>query len=138
SSSSDPGDIIVSGGRTAISWSSKKMVTPDARHGVQINSLITPTGSGTLAVTYDDGGTGGRFLAGSGDLSFGSSAKLTINSTPFTLVTNAAGLQTVTSSGDYALADNIGLTGTLTGPLVSGTYTGTFEGLGNSISGLTI
>ena len=113
-------------------------------NNVQIsNAEINPTGSGTLAVTYGDttgnGASGtGKFLVNSGDLVFGSSASLTINGNPFTLVTNAAGLEGMVSSGNYALADNVGLTGTYTGPLVSGTYTGSFEGLGNSISGLTI
>ena len=103
-----------------------------------IDAPITVYGTGELTLFY-------------GSISYGTGATvtytdragtLTINGVTYTLLYSMADIDAIDStglSGNYALATSIDATGTTyPGALVSGTYTGTFEGLNNTITGLTI
>jgi filamentous hemagglutinin family protein len=120
-------------------------LTLDSYQGVAIDAPITVSGAGAVNLITNDGGSGGGYsfdLTGSsfaGGLSFtseGSDPSLVINGQAYTLVYSMSELATIASSGDYALATSLA-GGSQTGAVV-GTFGGTFTGLGNEISGLTI
>ena len=138
-----------------LTWSTRATLTLDAYNNVNVTTPITATGGGGLAITTGDvsttattknNGTGTLNLQG-GDIQFTGvdsatgdpTGSLTINGSSYTLL-NAANLSSAaTATTDYALADNITLsTSTNFTPLFESTpYTGTFDGLGNTISNLT-
>jgi hypothetical protein len=126
------GDIIVA---APLSWTSNKTLTLDAYHGVTVNanSAITASGSSAgLTITTNDGGSGGYFTVNSPSTLPGT-ASLHINSTAYTLLTTNAGLQNISSVGNFALANDLTLSGSWN-PLYFG---GNFQGLGHTISNLS-
>jgi filamentous hemagglutinin family protein len=132
------GDIIVA---APLSWSSNQTLTLDAYHGVTVNAAITATGATAgLTIMTNDGGTGGRFTvaAGSPVTLSGASAALTINSHLYTLITSAAGINSVSSVSDvtkyYALDADLDISGAPHTGLNSPAHA--FEGLGHVITGL--
>ncbi len=135
-------DIAVSAGLT---WSHGKTLTLDAYHSLAIGQLVSVKGRGGLALLTNDGGADGTlsFPTG-GRIAFGNTAStLTINSTPYTLVKTITALAAAVASnpaGNYALAGfyDASQDGTYTSVPVPTPFTGTFEGLGNSISYLSI
>ncbi len=144
------GDITVNG---VVSWSTGATFTLDAYHSILVNTGITSSGSGKLVLTTNDGGSGGTLsFGGSGNAKFtsasviGASTHLTINAHDYTLLNTKAGLagMSLAAGQYYALAEPITFTGTDTQAIVApGTssatpFRGTFEGLGNTITGLTI
>jgi filamentous hemagglutinin family protein len=132
------GDIFVNSG---ITWTSANALTLDAYRGVTVNAAISGT---SLSVVTNNGGTGGRFAANAPvDLTTG----LNINATAYTLISTAAQLGSITSTGSYALASNLTLTGAWTPIGFNSTaanatptfaFGGTLDGLGHTISGLTL
>jgi filamentous hemagglutinin family protein len=136
------GDITVA---APLSWSSGSTLTLTAAGSIAVNANITIAGSGGLALNY-----GGALSFASGkSASFASGQSgqsLTINGAGYTLLYSMAAIDAIDSTGlagKYALANSLVATGTTyTDALVgtgSGTaFTGTFEGLGNTITGLTI
>jgi filamentous hemagglutinin family protein len=169
SAGSDAGNITVA---NALTWASGSTLTLSAYHSIAIDAGITISGGGGLALTTNNGGSGGTLTFGTGFGSAGSvqftsagnsGRSLTINSTAYTLVDTMAELDAIDAvsavdgsaltrygaglAGNYALAVPLTATGTtyttaLIGTNSSGTsstqFTGTFEGLGNTITGLTI
>ena len=143
------GDIVVD---APISWSSANGLTLDAYHSIAINADITASGPGKVTLTTNDGGTGGDYGFGPGaSLSFtgapGGGQALTINGQAFTLVYSQSDLTNINNNlaGFYALAAPLDLTGTIftAAPIANASdpasgFTGTFTGLGNAISNLTI
>ena len=145
------GDINVN---SALAWSANTTLTLDAYHGVNVNAPITASGnSAGLNVVYNDGGTGGNLLTGAGAsiTLAGSNPSLTINGSTYTLITTASQLQNSINAnlaGNYALDGNIDLTGfgnfTPIGYVATNTnnspnaFAGTFEGLGHSITSLSV
>ena len=136
-----------------VSWSSHTL-TLDAQNNIDINATMTASGTAALALNY--GGTNGSSsatpaagtsvnvgLGGSGfagQVNFTGSSALSINGNSFTLISTATGLDDITSglSGRYALANNLTLSGNFT-PIGNGsTFSGVFDGLGHTISGLAI
>jgi filamentous hemagglutinin family protein len=124
-------------------------ITLQSARSILIDAPITIPGGGQAVLTTNDGGTGGSlsFDLGSsgfaGNLSFtggaSSGASLSINGAAYTLVYTASQLAGLSDGGDYALANTINASGTTyTGAVVGGTFTGSFDGLGNTISNLTI
>ena len=136
----------------------------NAAGALTIDAPISITGAGALALDYStasptnlsfgltsSGFTGGvNYAIGSGEGIAGQS--LTINDTPYTLIYSTTDLQNINSGnldGKYALATSLNAS-TTTGwaPLgVNGSggvlnggegFDGTFEGLGNTISNLTV
>jgi filamentous hemagglutinin family protein len=148
------GDIFVD---DAIAWSSSKTLTLDAYRNIIVEAPIAISGAGSLVlIDADTTGTGvndGNAADGTysidapvmftdvvNDLTKGA---LRIDGTKFTLVNSIGQLATDiagNASGNYALADsyNAKADGTYASAPVPTTFTGIFEGLGNTISNLTI
>lgn len=149
------GDIIIG---APIGWSSPTTLTLNAYHGITVNAPITVSGGGTLAMnmasdpTYGyrllSFGSGGRvdFTGGAG-----AGAALVVNAIPFTLIYDLAGLQGINSglNGNYALASSLDAAGVTnwtplgtdgTGTVLNGGngFNGSFDGLGHTISNLSI
>ncbi len=139
--SSGNGDIYVD---AALSWHSAANLTLDAYHSVFVDAPIAVTGTGSLTVLTNDGGTGGDLFFDGGHASFTKpAAALSINGASYTLVNNIATLAAdITSdpSGDYALAHSYNAKGdgTYTSSPIATAFAGTFEGLGNTIASLSI
>lgn len=132
------GDIFVNAG---ITWSSANSLTLDAYRGVTVNAAMSGS---SLSVVTNNGGSGGRFAANAPvDLTTG----LDINGTSYTMISSAAELAAVSATGTYALAANLTLTGAWTpigfnstgaNATPSFVFGGVLEGLGHTISGLTL
>jgi hypothetical protein len=106
---------------------------------------VSVIGSGGLWVTINDGGTGGVFSFGAnGSIGFQNlSSALDIDGTAFALVDSvkslASGIQS-NPSGAYAFAGNYDASqdGIYTNSPIATTLSGTLEGLGNTISNLSV
>ena len=145
--SSGAGDINVD---AAISWSTNALLTLSAFHSVVVNAPMTISGSGGLNLTTNNnaGGTSSgdgalTFTMGKGSVQFTTlpaEPGLVINGEVYNLVNDMTGVATMNGSAEnFALAApiNAAASGTFTTSPVA-TFNGTFEGLGNTISGLKI
>ncbi|MDR2876041.1 MAG: filamentous hemagglutinin N-terminal domain-containing protein [Methylobacillus sp.] len=150
------GDVNVN---DEVSWNSTSTLTLDAYHSVNIKAAVTTNGGTVTIITNDTTGTGVSG-SGSGDLDFGltgagftgsisfnpagsATDALNINGANYTLVYSVGDMNTqmnANSGGNYALAHSVDASGTTYGTAVvnSLSSTGRFEGLGNTISHLTI
>ncbi len=141
------GDIIVNAG---LSWSSGATLTLDSYHSILINATITAAGSANVALTTNEGGSGGDLSFGlrgsgfTGRLDFtgtqGQQA-LTINGTAYTLIYSMAQLAGIDGTGNYALATTQDAASTTYSGAVVGSnlaFGNTFEGLGHTVSNLKI
>jgi filamentous hemagglutinin family protein len=140
--SSGPGDIVID---SALTWRTTSTLTLDSYHSVTVDAPIDVTGSGTLAITTNNGSSGGLFSFGTGvDVRFSKlTAGLSINGESYTLVDNIATLAgdiATNSSGYYALAKGFSAAsdGTFAAAPIQTEFGGVFEGLGNKIIDLTI
>jgi hypothetical protein len=129
----------------ALSWSAASALTLDARQSVSIDKAIAVQGQGGLTLKTDDGGTNGTLAFGhKGSVTFANlSSSLTINGTAYTLVNTIKSLASAVAespSGAFAQAANYDASqdGTYTTVPIPTPFSGTFEGLGNSISSLSI
>ena len=150
---SEPGDIHVN---ADVTWAGNNTLTLQASRHINLNANLTATGTSAGLVLTP--GTGGSLRILTTDtlspkitLS-GASATLTIANQAYTLVRDVAGLQALQSglAGRYALAVDIDASSTATNGFTpigneagtsattTGAFTGIFEGLGHSITGLTI
>ena len=147
------GDITVA---SAMSWNSAATLTLNSYHSINIDAPVSVTGGGGLALlTNDNGGSGGSLSFGLGQTGFAGNVaftdvvgnttegSLTINGGSYTLVNNISQLATdilANANGLYAFANsyNAAGDGTYAQSPITPTFTGTFEGLGNTISNLTI
>ena len=157
------GDILV---ESALSWSSAATLTLDAYHSIGIDAPITISGAGGVVLKTNDNSDGiadGDYTFSKGGALFftggsGSGATLEINSTPYTLLYDMAGVQNINASdaalhGNYALAISLDALTDGTTPaswIPIGTdgygdigdfpngFSGVFEGLGHTISNLTV
>lgn len=158
------GDITVN---SAITWSANNTLTLHADRNIHINADITASGaSGKVALeygqgaiaanntsTYDFGLTSSGF-AGKINLQAGQNFSTKLGSTgsvtTYAVVNTAADLQGISSnlSGNFALGGGLSLNGVTWIPIGGNsssstlvgaqTFTGKFEGLGNTISDLNI
>jgi filamentous hemagglutinin family protein len=145
--SSGAGDINVD---AAISWSTSALLTLSAYHSIIFDAPMTISGAGNLSLTTNNnvGGTssGGAltFTMGKGSVQFTAPptelSPLTINSEPYNLISDMAGMESMNgSAGNFALAVPINAAGSGTFPASPvPTFSGKFEGLGNTISNLTV
>ncbi len=146
--SAGAGDIDVD---SAISWNSTATLTLDSYHAININAPITVAGAGGLVLVTDDGDkspTGNYFFNGGyvtyTDVEAGNTlGSLTINGTSFELVNNLSQLAsdvTANSNANIALANsyNAAPDGTYANSPVTTIFGGSFEGLGNTISNLSV
>jgi len=137
---SGTGDINVN---DAVSWGANTTLTLSASHNVNVNDNITATGnSAGLVLTPDTGGGGGNFDLKTGAVITlsGSTPTLSIAGTSYTVVNSAAALQAIGNSGDYALGSNINVASITNFSPIGGStgFSGTLNGLGNTVSNLAI
>jgi hypothetical protein len=128
-----------------LAWSTGSSLTLDAYKSVSVEKPVNVTGSGGVSVITNDGGAKGAFAFGpKGSLTFANlSDSFTLNRVSYTLEANIASLASVIAanpSGAYALAVSYDASqdGTYASAPVGTVLTGAFNGLGNTISDLTI
>jgi mucin-19 len=137
---SQTGDITV---MAPIAWSANTL-TLDAYHSIYIDAAMTATGTAGLQLFTNDGGTGGGYFFNGGNVTFANTSEaLAINGNSYVLADNLAGLASDIASnsfGYFALANNYNASadGTYTNAPITTAFNGTFEGLGNTISNLSI
>lgn len=162
SGSGSDGNINVN---DAVSWSANTILTLQATNNINISGPITATGtSAGLVMSYGGFASNGVAAAGTayninmasgGPVTLtGHDATLNINGTNYTLIHtinqlaalshyDAATGNLTLASGHYALAQNLAPTSDptssydITGPVIA-SLTGTFAGLGHTITGLTL
>ena len=150
-------DLTVQAGSTsnltvdgAIAFNDNKTLTLSAGNDIFVNEHIDIGGaSGGLNLFY--GGTNGTTAPTAGknfylDLPTSrhirfadTAASLKVGNLAYNLVSDISGLQSMSPNGNYALADNVSLAGTTYNTaLYNNTFTGNFNGLGNTANGLKI
>ena len=140
-----------------VSWGAHTL-TLTAVNDIDVNAVMTVTGTASLNLEPGSGMVNMALGASgfTGSVNFGGTGTLTMNGQVYTVINS---LGTASSSGDgtlqgmrgnlaghYALGSNIDASSTSTWnsgagftPIAaSGDFTGTFDGLGHTISGLTI
>ncbi|MCK0745099.1 MBG domain-containing protein [Chromohalobacter nigrandesensis] len=139
---SEDGDINVN---AAVDWDANTILTLNAHGDINLNAALTATGdSAGLALDYD----GSDYYVNAPVTLSGDNASLSVNGTGYTLVQNVDELQDMNNDlGEhYALGQYIDASGTSGWhggdgfePVGDGPgFDGAFEGLGHSISDLTI
>lgn len=135
-------DILV---EAPLGWSSASVLTFDSMRSITVDRAITVKGPGGLGFVTNDGGVNGRLSFGvTGRVSFeGRGGSLTINQQSYALAANISKLARLIAAnpnGGYALADNYdaGKDGSYGSSPISTRFNGALEGLGNTISNLTI
>ncbi|WP_370679931.1 YDG domain-containing protein [Comamonas sp. GB3 AK4-5] len=143
---SDPGDIHVN---AAITYTQNKL-TLNADRNINLNAAISVNGMGTLALNY---GTQGNINASfganggfAGKVNFAQSGTglLDINGSGYTVIKDAAALQAMNGnlSGKHVLGGDIDASGVTDfvpiGSSPASAFTGVFDGLGHTVSDLTI
>jgi hypothetical protein len=129
----------------SFSWTSASSLTLDAYQSVTFKKPVAVAGAGAVVLTTNDSGRNGNlsFIA-NGSLSFlGTANGLTINGKAYTLVDSIASLASDVAgnpSGHYALSAsyNAKPDGAYGAAPVATTFDGTFNGLGNTISHMSI
>jgi hypothetical protein len=136
------GDIQID---APFTWSSTGALVLDAYQSVLVERLISVAGQGGLSITTNDGGQNGYFgFQGRGRVTFANlSSALTIKGAAYTLVGNIVTLAAdiaANSAGDYALANDYDAEndGAYSNSPIPTEFSGAFEGLGNTISLLSI
>jgi hypothetical protein len=130
----------------AISWVSANSLTVEALVSIMVMKPISVAGTGGVSlVTNSAGGTSGVLqFSYPGALSFlGTSNSLTVNGAAYTLENSIATLASAIASspsGNFALSASYDATpdGTYSSSPIPTVFTGNFQGLGNTISNLTI
>ncbi|WP_203564825.1 YDG domain-containing protein, partial [Bordetella pseudohinzii] len=140
----DKGDINVN---AAVKWSADTMLALSAHGDININAPITATGQAAMLVLNHGGyGQNGTAAAGSDyyvnapiTLS-GQNAVFAVNGLSYTLLHSVADIVTKVAAGhgNYALAQDIDMGGTSYTRSVINSLSGTFAGMGHTISNLTI
>jgi hypothetical protein len=146
-------DVAVESGSAAqdievdasFSWTSANRLTLDAFRGIAVDAPVVVAGPGGMTIATDDGGTGGDFAFASGASAdfWDNSSSLVVNGRVYVL---EAGLPALASaaeanpSGNYALAKSYDASadGTYRATPMPGVFSGNVEGLGHTISNLTI
>ena len=140
--SSEVKDIVVA---APLSWASSSKLIMDAYRSVSVRKSVVVTGSGGLDITTNDGAIDGSFaFSDTGSIQFwdlGSS--LIINGSPYVLVSDIGTLANdiaISPDGNYGLAKNYDASGdgTYSTAVVTTTFNGNFNGLGNRIFNLSI
>jgi hypothetical protein len=159
------GDIVVTTGNgpggdeqgdlhieTELDWNSATSLSLAAYHSIFVDQPVYDEGAGGMSIVTNDGGSDGVFSIGQtghaietpGYIAFANlSDALSINGTAYALVGSIQSLAAAIAanpSGAYALAANYNASrdGTYSSAPVSTTFTGNFDGLGNTVSGLEI
>ncbi len=141
-SSPGNGDIVI---KAPITWNTGAMLYLTAYHSIDFDSTINVVNGGCLTFNINYGGSGGvmsfgnngHILIETGGTSF------TLNNVGYSVVDNVSTLASDIASdpsGNFVLGlpYNAATDGTYTSAPISATFTGTFYGLGNAISHLSI
>ena len=147
-SGSEAGDINV---QAAVTWSADTTLTLSAHNDININAAVTAQGAnGKVALQYGqatpDGGAADYHINAPINLQSGNNFSTQKGSTgsviSYTVVNDAAALQAMNSdlAANYAVGSNIDLGSISNWQPVGGSdrFTGTFNGLGHTLSNLTI
>ncbi len=144
--SAGEGDIDIA---KQIVWSTSARLTIDAYHSINVLAPIKIEGAGTLSLTSNTEGTDGVLSFNGGYAAFSdvvggtTQGALLINGNSYTLENNlhslAAGIA-ANPSGHFALADsyNAKADGTYVSSPIKTVFLGTFDGLGNKLSDVSI
>ena len=127
------------------SWSTSNSLSLDASSYMHVDSEIgSSAAAGLSLVTAAEVPVKDLFFGRHGRVVFqNTSSQFSINGTPYTLVNNISSLASAIASnpsGSFALADNYDASadGTYSNSPITTTFTGSFDGLGNEISHLSI
>jgi hypothetical protein len=123
-----------------VTWSSNKVLNLgySTTNTVNINSVLTASGA-TGGITIAPATYNLDTKSGDAIILSGASTTLSIGGTSYTLIRSIAGLSTVTATGNYALSKPLTFGSTpLTSAPINVDFTGTFDGLGNTLDGLTM
>ncbi|HEY3636761.1 MAG TPA: hypothetical protein VGK90_01320, partial [Rhizomicrobium sp.] len=127
------------------SWKASNGLTLDAYDSITVNAPVTVKGKSSVTVNTNDGGTGGVFVFGpQGRMDIRNLAtNLVINGASFVLVNSVSSLAsavTVNTAGNYALTTNYDASGdgTYYGMPIATEVSGNVQGLGNTISNLSV
>ena len=136
------GDIFVA---AALTWTSTNALTLDANRSLVIEQPISVDGVAGLNLVFNTGGMGGPLeFRNQGQINFSSvSSTLTMNGVAYALVNSVKSLASAIAAnpaGDYALAAsyNAKNDGIYNSSPVSTGLSGSFDGLGNTISDVHI
>ena len=131
--------------QAALTWASADALTLDARRSIVVDQPVSVVGTGGLTLATNDGSTKGDLTFGpSGNIDFfGTSNRLTINGKIYALENSISALASAIAAhpgGRYALANSYDASkdGTYAKSPIGTVVRGTVEGLGNTISNLTI
>lgn len=135
-------DIVL---RVAFSWVGGSRLTLDAFHSIAIQKPLAASGPGALTLMTNDGGVGGELsiIAPGRVIFWDMNSSLAIDGTSYTLIgdiTTLAADIAANPSGNYALANKYDAIadGIYPSSPIPTSFTGAFEGLGNSILHLSV
>jgi len=138
----EPVDVDVA---ASLSWVSTSTLTLDSYHSINVQQPVAITGGGGVSIITNDGSAGGQFafMPGASVAFLNGAGSLAINGTGYTPVNDIATLVSdiaANPSGSYALAGNYNAApdGTYIASPVSTNFYGNVQGLGNTISNLSI
>ncbi|HEX4157022.1 MAG TPA: hypothetical protein VHY79_00980 [Rhizomicrobium sp.] len=130
---------------TALTWSSGNVLALDAFQSILVETPVSIAGQGGLSIATNDRGTQGYFgFRGKGHVTFSNlSSVLTVNGASYTLegdIKSLAAAIAANSAGNYALANDFDASndGTYQNSPIPTEFSGSFEGLGNTISNLSL
>ena len=126
--------------RAALTWVSANTLSLDANRSIVVNQPVSAAGSGGVTIFTNNGGKGGTLSFGAnGNVTFWSTSdRLEINGASYALVDNIATLASgiaANPGGNYALANSYdaSIDGTYDSSPVDTVFSGSFQGLGNSV-----
>jgi hypothetical protein len=126
----------------ALSWSSTGTLSLDANRAIAIDKPIVVLGTGGVSLSDKNGAAGAIYFEKKGSIAFKNlSSSLSVEGkTLENSVSALASAVELNPSGYFALAGNYnaGIDGSYKSSPVAATFTGIFEGLGNTISNLTV
>jgi len=135
-------DVVLT---STLTWSTSTSLKLDAYQSIKITKPVAVTGLARLALVNNHGGAGGTIsFSSKGNITFANlSSTLTINSAAYGLVNTISALASAISvnpDGNYALARSYDASkdGIYSASPIGTTFVGSFEGLGNIISNLSI
>ncbi|SRR5579862_112155 len=134
-------DIVV---KAKLSWVSASRLTLDSYRSISFEKPIVVAGTGAMTITTNDGGTDGDFAFSSkGHVEFwDASSSLVINGTSYMLVKSIHQIDQAVRRGpgvSVALMKNVRAPAhAYAQSPINANFEGNFEGLGNTISGLSI
>jgi filamentous hemagglutinin family protein len=141
-SSPGNGDIVID---SRIAWNTGAMLYLYSYHSIDFDATMNVKNGGCLSFEINNGGTGGVIsFADGGHINIDTSGtSFTLNGTGYTVVDNVSTLASDIESdpsGNFVLglSYNAKADGIYTSSPIATTFTGTFYGLGNTISDLSI